>query len=75
MKPVAEYRRGSLLGIPNVGWPTNIQLVSHHRTNPIYAENPSYLFDGDIATTSAVMSYDERTGEFETQNTKYIPVD
>ena len=63
-KPVVHYRE--LCFPPVIGESAALYPVDH----------PSpYVSNTRVATTSAVVSYDEATGELETENTIYMPTE
>lgn len=55
-----------------VGQSATVVPVDH--TNPLRGEDdPRRVVNGQVAYTSAVQSYDETTGIFETRNSIYVP--
>lgn len=61
-KPVVEYVLARMNKV-EVGYPAYIHVFGHPA---------AYLDKAHYVITSAVVSYDENTGDFETQNTKYV---
>lgn len=66
-KPTVQYELGSLYvrGIGEGAWLVPVDHPSADGYN---------LTNGRLATTSAIVSYNEVTGEVETKNTRYVPV-
>ena len=61
-KPVAEYTLARMSEI-RVGYSAYIHVFGHPA---------AYLDKANYVITSAVVSYDENTGDLETRNTKYV---
>ena len=62
-KQVVRY--SGLLFTPIVGQSATVYPVDH--------PDMERVTNGQMAYTSSVVSYDETTGQFETQNTLYVP--
>lgn len=68
-KKIVQYSAAYFGAYENpVSHSVSVQTVDH--PGPFYFGEQN----GDMLTTSAVVSYDETTGIFETQNTVYVPV-
>ena len=63
VKPIVHY--SSLIGGVEINYSATVVVVDHPA---------KYLNDEPFIYTSYVVSYDEETGEFETRNTKYVPL-
>ena len=63
-KPVVKYRE-VIPGMIHIGLRATIIPLDHPNPNGI-------VFNGEVAHTSRVLSYDKATGEFETMNTRYV---
>lgn len=64
MKPIVHYK--GAIGPIVVGRSATVFPVDHYNTTLV--SNKKHAF------TSTVVSYDQETGKFETQNTQYVPV-
>lgn len=64
MKPIVHYK-GLAFHIA-VGRSATVFPVDHY--------NQELVSNTTFVHTSRVVSYDQKTGEFETQNTRYVPV-
>jgi hypothetical protein len=63
-KPIVQYDSMYFFGFTDpIGHSVFVMPVDH----------PGSVSNGKLATTSAVQSYDETTGIFETKNTVYVP--
>lgn len=67
-KPVVHYDRSPSMYWIQVGFSAHVTPLDH----PNHLEGHR-VTNGLPIRTSTVLSYDEETGEFETQNTKYVP--
>ena len=61
MKPLVHYRSADVFGIGKSAY-----------VNPIDHPSP-WVSNTTVIMTTAVISHNKETGEFETENTRYIP--
>jgi hypothetical protein len=71
-KQVVQYRELQFNGLSHVG-PWLSPVGQWVQVVPVDHPDTIGVLNGYWATTSQVVSYDETTGQFETQNTLYVP--